>query len=378
MTQGNGLLVHEWISQSGGSEKVFAELARAFPDADLRVLWSDVESPFGNRPVDESWLARTPLRRSKAAALPFMPGAWRGIPSSGSYDWMLVSSHLFAHNARVRGRSQPRVKLVYVHTPARYIWTPELDARGDSLVARTASKLLKPLDRRRAAEATDLAANSEYVRQRIADTWQLDSRVIYPPVDTARIAAGAPWVDRLDAQDADVLASLPDDFILGASRFIPYKRLDVAIAAGEAVSRPVVLAGSGPEEARLRAVAEEAGVPVHFVLAPSDALLYALFEKASVFVFPPIEDFGIMPVEAMACGTPVIANSVGGAGESVGVCGGGVLLDTFDRQSLHDAITTVEAIDGEALRKRVDRFSSERFQQGIQEWVASMIERETT
>lgn len=377
MSLGNGLLVHEWISVSGGSEKVFAELALTFPTADLRVLWSDVDAPFGDRPVEESWLARTPLRRSKAAALPFMVGAWRGLPSARPYDWMLVSSHLFAHHARLRRGSQPAVKLVYVHTPARYIWTPELDARGNGIVARLASRILKPLDRRRAAEATGIAANSDYVRRRISDTWGLDSRVIYPPVDTARIIQGAPWADRLDAADAELLASLPDDFVLGASRFIPYKRLDLAITAGESVSRPVVLAGSGPEEARLRAAATAAGVPVHVVLKPSDALLYALFEKASVYVFPAVEDFGIMPVEAMACGTPVIANAAGGAGESVGVCDGGVLLEHFDRDSLARAITEVSTIDGAALRERVGRFSSERFQSEIREWVASSTGRAT-
>ncbi|RWZ46658.1 glycosyltransferase family 4 protein [Labedella phragmitis] len=373
-----GLLVHEWISKSGGSEKVFAELVATFPTADLRVLWSDVQAPFGARRVVESWLARTPLRKSKAAALPFMVGAWRRLPSDRPYDWMLVSSHLFAHHARLRRGSQPFVKLVYVHTPARYIWTPELDARGSGLVARIASTFLKPLDRRRAAEASEIAANSEYVRERIRDTWGLDARVIYPPVDTARIAHGAPWADRLDEDEAGLLASLPEGFVLGASRFIPYKRLELAIKAGESVGRPVVIAGSGPEEARLRDAAAQAEVPVHFVLKPSDALLFALYERASVYVFPAVEDFGIMPVEAMACGTPVIANTVGGAGESVGVCGGGVLLDAFDRQSLRTAIEAVQTIDRSALRERVGRFSAERFRSEIREWVTSSMGRAAT
>lgn len=375
MTLGNGLLVHEWISKSGGSEKVFAELASTFPKADLRVLWSDVKHPFGDRAVSESWIARTPLRRSKAAALLFMPAVWRALPAGQPYDWMLVSSHLFAHHARSRGPRRDCLKLVYVHTPARYIWTPELDARGNGLLARLVSGFLKPLDRRRATEATEVAANSEYIRARIWDTWRLESRVIYPPVDTARITRGAPWSDRLNEGEAKILASLPDGFILGASRFIPYKRLDLAISAGVAASKPVVLAGSGPEETQLRAAAAEASVPVHFVLNPSDALLYAIFEKASVFVFPAVEDFGIMPVEAMACGTPVIANAAGGAGESVGVCDGGILLEEFDHRSLREAVAAAGQIDRAALRTRVDRFSAERFRSEIHGWVSDAVGR---
>jgi glycosyltransferase involved in cell wall biosynthesis len=236
-----------------------------------------------------------------------------------------------------------------------------------------ASRLLKPLDRRRAAEATDIAANSQYVRRRIQNTWGRDSRVIYPPVDIARIRQGERWADRLSGEEADLLTKLPADFILGASRFIPYKRLEVAITAGESVSQPVVLAGSGPEESRLRSLAAEAAVPVHFVLDPSDALLYALFQRAAVYVFPAIEDFGIMPVEAMACGTPVIASTDGGAGESVGVSAGGILLEQFDRHSLSTAIHDVQSIDRARLSERVGGFSVDRFQLETQEWVATSL-----
>ncbi len=117
--------------------------------------------------------------------------------------------------------------------------------------------------------------------------------------------------------------------MLGASRFIPYKRLDLVIAVGERAGRPVVLAGRGPELERLRAVGAAASVPVHVVEGPSTALLRALYQTTDLFVFPAVEDFGIMPVEAMAAGAPVLAQALGGTAESVvpGLTGA---LITFD------------------------------------------------
>ena len=123
--------------------------------------------------------------------------------------------------------------------------------------------------------------------------------------------------------------------MLGVSRFIPYKRLDAVIQVGEKLGEPVVIAGFGPLEKQLRAMSADASVPVRMLTLPSDAMVRALMGRASLFVFPPIEDFGIVAVEAMAAGTPVMANRVGGAGESVQGGVGGAL---FDPQSV-DEIT---------------------------------------
>ena len=165
----SGILVHEWLARFGGSENVFEVLSETFPDAERFCLWNDSDGRFTG--VNETILARTPLRRSKAAALPFMPAVWRHLPRRDA-DWVLCSSHLFAHHARFGGPARDAVKLVYAHTPARYIWTPELDGRGDRLLARAVAAPLKPLDRRRAAEPVSIVANSAFVAQRIADTWE--------------------------------------------------------------------------------------------------------------------------------------------------------------------------------------------------------------
>ena len=138
--------------------------------------------------------------------------------------------------------------------------------------------------------------------------------MIYPPVDIDRIRS---FGGELSDVDSATARALPREFVLGASRFVPYKNVDAAISAGEVLGLPVVLAGTGPDESRLRALAEQARTPVHFAGRVSDNLLLKLYRRAALFVYMAVEDFGIMPVEAMASGTPVLVNELGGARESV-------------------------------------------------------------
>lgn len=360
-----GIIVHEWVAPAGGSENVFEAIARAFPDAERWCLWNDSDRLA---PIHETVLARTPLKGHKALALPLMPTVWRHLPRRDA-DWILASSHLFAHHARFGGPAREAPKLLYVHTPARYIWVPELDARGNSAPARLASRMLKPLDRKRAQEPVAIAANSAFIAQRIADTWEREAEVIYPNVDVARISAEP----QLSAKDEQLLEALPDQFILGFSRFVPYKRLDAAIDAGRVSGLPVVLAGGGDGEEALRAYADRVHPgKVHFSLNPSDALLSAILRRAAALVFAPIEDFGIIPVEAMAAGTPVLVNATGGAVESVvdGVTGAHV-RDWSSDAELRSAVERAIACDAEACRERAQLFSADVFDRRIREFVTS-------
>ena len=363
-----GLIVHEWISRIGGSEKVLDAMVDTFRDAEVLCLWNDApDLRYPGRTVRESWLARTPLRRSKAAALPLMPATWRS-QTAARPDWILASSHLFAHHVRLR--NAPDVpKYAYVYTPARYIWTPELDARGSAWLPRLASPPLRRLDRKRAQEPVKLAAISEYVRERMRATWHRDAEVIYPPVEVERIQSVEDWSEMLDESEHALLASLPRPFVLGASRFIPYKKLDLVIAAGEAADVSVVLAGSGPEGPRLRAQGEAVSVPVQFVHDPSDALLYALYQAATVYVFPAVEDFGIMPVEALAAGTPIVVAPAGGAREIVIDGVSGSVAAALDRESFAESIHRCRAIDPLACRSRAEVFSRSRFALELKDWL---------
>lgn len=359
-----GVLVHEWLARTGGSENVFEELTRMLPAARRFALWDDSDGRFDR--IEETIIARTPLRRSKALALPAMPVAWRSLPSVDA-DWILISSHLFAHHARFSGPAKSAPKLVYAHTPARYVWVPELDGRGESRVARTLSAALKPLDRRRAQEPLSIAANSAFVAARILASWGRSAEVIYPPVDTLSFAAEP----QLSGQEAAMLDGLPSNFLLGVSRFVPYKRLDLVIRAGVASGRQVVLAGTGPDEARLRAIANlEHPGKVTFIDHPAREVLKALYRRCSALVFAPVEDFGIIPVEAMASGAPVIANAIGGASESVldGVTGA-LVHNWDDVAELLSAVDRAVAVDPSAAARRAEDFSAGAFRTGIRSWM---------
>jgi glycosyltransferase involved in cell wall biosynthesis len=358
------MLVHEWLERSGGSENVFEAMIDIFPDASRWCLWNDGGDRF--RDVHETLLARTPLRKSKVVALPVMPPVWRHLPTAKA-DWILVSSHLFAHHARFQGPARQAPKLVYAHTPARYIWEPELDGRGNGFISRAASRVLKRIDKHRSKEATAIAANSQFVADRIERVWERESQVIYPPVSVERFATPP----NLSPSEQRALDRLPTDFLLGVSRFVPYKRLDAAIEAGRLSGLPVVLAGSGPDEARLRELAERLHPGrVTFVERPTTPLLNAIYRRAAALVFAPIEDFGIVPVEAMAAGTPVIANAIGGASETViaGVTGA-LVLNWSSRTELTAAIDLARACAPSDCLDRARRFDIPEFENAIKSFV---------
>lgn len=364
-----GLIVHEWIAERGGSENVLEAMFAALPDSDIRCLWTDAPGRFPSDRLQESWLARTPLRRSKIAALPFMPVTWRGMRVRKELDWMLVSSHLFAHHATLHGSNADVPKYSYVHTPARYIWTPSLDRRGAGLLPRAVSPAFRALDRKVARGQVNVAANSEFVRERIRDCWGVDSDVIYPPVDVARIQWVREWSGELNDDDASVFATLPERFVLGASRFVPYKRLDVVLQLAAAAGEAVVIAGSGPDEGRLRQLAADLRVNAIFVVNPSDSLLFALYQKAAAFIFPAIEDFGIMPVEAMATGTPVLVNRIGGAAESVLDGRTGAHIDLDDLKSAVTSLQDALKISSAACEARASEFSTAVFHSRLRNWM---------
>lgn len=362
-----GLLVHEWIETSGGSENVLDAMANVFPDADIQCLWTDAPHRLAGRNVKETWMARTPLRNHKALALPFTVPTWRNLKARRDYEWMLVSSHLFAHHANLRGADVP--KYVYVHSPARYIWTPEYDERGAGVVIRAVAPIFKRIDRRRAAEPTAIAANSAFVRQRVEDAWHREAAVIHPPVDIERIIRVDEWTTQLTNDERRMLDALPETFVLGASRFIPYKRLDLVIKTGEAAGLPVVIAGRGPDEARLRAQASSSSVPVQIIYSPSDALLWSLYRQAAVFIFPAVEDFGIVPVEAQALGTPVVTGPVGGQLETFIDGETGIVADSTDANDLAAAVRRaldLDVFDGPAVTAR---FSTAAFNHRIRKFV---------
>jgi glycosyltransferase involved in cell wall biosynthesis len=348
-------VVHEWFSATGGSESVFLQIANLLPQAERFVLWREREALAEGGSMRESWLARTPLRQSKAVALPLMPLAWRTL-SRESFDVVVSSSHAFAHLVRFGRRPDTRY-LSYVHSPARYLWSPTFDGRGASPLLAGPRRVLRAVDVGMSRHVHSYAANSREVQGRIQRFWGRDARVINPPVDVEYFAA-APAAQR----------GQPRDYLLGVGRFVGYKNFDLIIEIAAAAGLPLVIAGSGPEEARLRRAAAKVSVPVAFENRPSQERLRELYWGARALLFPVHEDFGMIPVEAQACGTPVIGLKRGGLLETVVDGQTGFLVDSLNPRDYVPLIDEVEPLVG-TTRDHADRFSPAAFAASASAWI---------
>ncbi|MFC0533237.1 glycosyltransferase [Phytohabitans kaempferiae] len=347
-------LVHEWFGATGGSENVFRRIADLVPHAERFVLWKDRDADEPG--LRESWLSRTPLTRSKALALPLMPLVWRTLTRE-RFDVVISSSHAFAHTVRLGAPSDTR-HLSYVHSPARYIWSPAFDGRGANPLLVPPRRALQAVDVRLSQHVHSYAANSREVQARIHRYWRRDAVVVNPPVDVAYFSA-APRADR----------EQPRDYLLGIGRWIPYKNFDLAIAIADRMGVPLVLAGSGPEEAALRRAAERVRVPVTFEVRPDRARLRQLYWGARALLFPVHEDFGIIPVEAQACGTPVVGLRRGGLLETVVDGETGFLVDSTDPSAYAPFAQRIGELVPERAITHAASFSEQEFASRLSAWV---------
>jgi glycosyltransferase involved in cell wall biosynthesis len=349
-------LVHEWFAATGGSENVFVAISEVLPHAKGFVLWRDADARAGSG-FQESWLARTPLRRAKPLALPVMPLTWRTLTRE-RFDVVISSSHAFAHTVKIGSRTDTRY-LSYIHSPARYVWSPDFDGRGSGGLLSLPRKALRAVDVRLSRHVHSYAANSREVQSRLRRFWNRDARVINPPVEVAYFAA-APADQR--AQERG--------YLLGVGRWIPYKNFDLMIEIADAARVPLVIAGSGPEEAALRRAAGRASVPVTFERRPPRERLRELYEGAKALLFPAHEDFGIIPVEAQACGTPVLGVRRGGLLETVVEGETGFLLDSYDPARYVDVLRYVDGLDRDRIRTHAWSYSTDVFKARVASWIA--------
>lgn len=349
-------IVHEWVASRAGSEQVFESLANLWPDADLYALSRDpsVDLHVGDRHIRTTFLDNAVLRGRRGLTLPLMPLAWRSL-GRGDYDLVITSHHAFAMSNRLAAGRQ----LAYVHSPARYVWSPEIDGRGSHPFLEPARKALQAHDRLSAARVTAIAANSTEVATRISRYWDRSATVIYPPVDTEYFAAS------LD----DLRLDLFDQYILALGRWIPYKNHLTVIEVAERLRCPAIIAGSGPLRQQLTERARRASVPVRIVEAPSRAEVRELMARASALVFPTFEDFGIVPVEAMAAGTPVVALERGGATETVDHGRSGYLVKEHSPDAYAEGVEQAWGMNPDDCRHQADRFSQDVFRKAVRDWV---------
>jgi glycosyltransferase involved in cell wall biosynthesis len=341
---------------------VFEALAEAFPDADLYALTREPGVPFdfGGRTVKTSLLDRADLTRSRRElTLPLMPAAWRMLGAGKNYDTVITSS-LACAKGFAPGRDATHY--CYCHAPMRYAWQPDIDSRDHKLgpAVDIGLKWLQRWDRRSADWVDSFAANSTAVRERIQNFYGRDAEVIHPPVDT-----------EFYTPSPDGSAGEAQPYVLTVSRFIPYKRNDLAIEAAAKAGLPVVIAGSGPLEGELRATAERVGADARFEIQPSDERLRELYRGATVLVFPALEDLGLIPVEAQACGTPVVGLDEGGTRDTVLQGETGVRVAKQDVDSFAEAIQSIRdrRPDPGACREHAEKFSRARFIERAKSWV---------
>jgi len=352
-------LVHDYLTQRGGAERVVVSLAEAYPEAPLHTSFYD---PGGTFPEFAGADIRTlPLDRIRALrtrhrlALPVLAPAFSRLTVDA--EVAICSSSGWAHGARVTGR-----KVVYCHTPARWLYQTERYLEGSSPASKALVSVLAPSlrawDRKAAASAHRYLVNSTAVRQRVGDLYGLDAEVVPPPVE----------VD--PAGPSTEVVGLEPGFFLSVSRLLPYKNVDaVSQAFAHLPSERLVVVGTGPLDAAIRAAAP----PNVTVLGTvDDPALRWLYRSCTGLVAASHEDFGLTPVEAAAFGKPTAALRWGGFLDTMVEGTTGVFIDRPEPRSIAEAVERLSATrwDEQALRHHAGRYSVRRFTDRIAEVVA--------
>jgi glycosyltransferase involved in cell wall biosynthesis len=355
-------IVHEWFTSMRGGEKCVEALCEVFPDATLYALLhvKGAVSPIIERmPLHTSFIQHLPFAARKYRHyLPLFPAAVRTFDLSG-YDIVISSSHCAAKGVRT---SPHTLHVCYCYTPMRYIWTQYEDYFGSGRSGvltrwgmRAAVNYLRKWDLRTAKNPHHFIAISENIRDRIRTIYGREADVIYPPVETASLS----------------VSPHNEGFDLIVSALVPYKRVDLAVEAYSKLGKNLVVIGDGPDLSRLQKLA---GPTVELPGWRSDADVRDHFRRCRAVLFPGEEDFGIVPVEAIACGKPVVAYARGGALETVlerPDLRTGVL---FQEQSLDSLIGAVERLDSttfdpSAMRAFALGFDREIYKQKMKDYV---------
>jgi len=359
-------LVHDWLTGMRGGERVLETFCRIFPAAGIYTLFhvpGSVSPLIESHPIHTSMLQRLPGATAYyRALLPLFPTAIEGFDLDEA-DLVVSTSHCAAKAVVRTGRAR---HLCYCHTPMRYAWDqfdayfgPARVGRGRSAAYRYVMAWLARWDRETAPRVDCFVANSHHVAGRIARFYNRGSSVLHPPVDTAFYSPGGGQRGR---------------YFLVVSALVPYKRLDVAIEAANRLGASLRIVGTGPERDRL---AELAGPTVTFLGSVSDEALRDEYRGATALVLPAEEDFGMAPVEALACGTPVVALARGGATESVTDGTTGILVPEATTDAFAAALTRAASTtwDPAALRTAAEGFGVDRFEAGcralIEEFLAT-------
>lgn len=358
-------IIHYWLVGMRGGERVLEEFIHLYPDADIFTHVADVDalSPLlANQRISQTSVSRLPgARKHYQKYLGFMPRALEELDLS-AYD-LVISSESGPAKGIIAPPHAPHI--CYVHSPMRYIWdhypaySSQLGRLGRAYFSRLAHRL-RIWDVTSAARVDRFVANSNFVARRIRAYYNRDACVVHPPVD-------------LDAYTL-LKGDAPRDYYLFVSQLVPYKRADLVIDAFRGQDKRLLVVGDGGERREI-----ERNLPPNVTLlgrAPA-ADLPGLYQNAKALIFPAEEDFGIVPVEAMACGTPVLAYGRGGARDSVVDGKTGLFFEAQDTASIRDVIARFEAVadtfDPAEIHAHARGFGAERFRREFAAVVAQAI-----
>lgn len=356
-------LVHDYLAQDGGAERVLKAFHDIYPEAPIFVLFHDPEKVphFKNARIIESWLARMPFISDHFQwYLPFMPRATEHHHLR-DFDVVISSTSSFAKGVIT---SPNTLHISYCHTPTRFLWSDTHEYVNELRQSRLVKALLQPIihrlriwDQVSAGRVDHFIANSHTVERRILKYYRRESSIIYPPVD----------IDRFS-----ISKHLGDYFVAGG-RLVPYKRLDMVIHVFNRLRYPLKIFGTGPEYDHLKSIA---GSTVEFVGKISDDQKADLLSHAQAFIHPQLEDAGVTPLEAMGSGRPVIAYGAGGAAETVIHGETGLLFPEQTWESLLDTVLHFNptAWDSNRIREHAEHFNVTHFKESIQRLVHDRYE----
>ncbi len=303
-------IICDWLVTIGGAEKVLRQLLECYPDADLFAVVDFIDNDKRDillgKSVKTTFIQQLPFaKKYYRHYLPLMPLAIEQLDVS-AYDLIISSSHAVAKGI-MTGPDQVHVS--YVHSPMRYAWDLQhqylretgLDKKKIGYLARYFLHKLRLWDLRSANSVDHFAANSHFIAKRILKTYRRHAEVIYPPIDITQCKPG----------------THKEDFYLTASRLVPYKKIDLIVESFDSMpDKKLIVIGDGPDFAKIK---RKAGKNVELLGYQSNEILISHLQRAKAFIFAAEEDFGLVPVEAQSCGTPIIAYGKGGALETV--CG---------------------------------------------------------
>lgn len=348
-------LLHDYLNQFGGAERVLQALLELFPKADIYTLLYDRERTFGlfDRNIVRTSFLDTPfVHRHHRAFIPCMPLASRALTNKKGkhYDLVVSSTAGYAKGFGVTGTYH----LSYCHSPLRYAWEaeylrnlPNAPWMLREMVMEPIAEKLRAWDMRAAERVNTFVANSRFTGEKVSSYYHRDAQVIYPPV--------AHDIFYPESTDGD------DGYYLMAGRLLYYKCFDLGIKAFSRLKKPLKIVGKGPEERKLRARARSSNI--EFITDATDEKLRALYSRARALIFPQIEDFGLAAAEAQSCGTPVLAYHVGGGAEIVRHKRTGLLFYAQTPEAIEAAVHECESthFDRKAIAADAQRFSKERF-----------------